>query len=68
MVDLEIVSLSASAADTSGESTRLLLLVLLLVAVVLILVGCSIALLTFRKQRLVSRSASESGRIESKRI
>jgi flagellar basal body-associated protein FliL len=67
MVVLGIVTLSAVATESSG-STRLLLLVLLLIAVVLILAGCSIALLTFRKQRFVSRSATDAGRIESKRI
>jgi flagellar basal body-associated protein FliL len=67
MIVLGIITLSAGATDSSG-STRLLLLVLLLIAVVLILAGCSIALLTFRRQRFAARSATDAGRIEGKRI
>jgi len=56
MIHPGIVMLITGAADSSG-STRLLLLVLLLIAIVLILAGCSIALLTFRKQRSASNAS-----------
>ncbi len=45
-----VVGISALDAPGNG-GMRPILLILLIVAVILILVGCSIALLTLRKQR-----------------
>jgi flagellar basal body-associated protein FliL len=65
-VYMDSLALLVLSTMDSG-STRLLLLLLLLLGVVLILTGCTIALLTFRKQRKTDRANLNPASLESER-
>ena len=53
---------------TDSGPTRLILFILVLVAVILIMVGCIIALLTWRKRQQAYSAYMKSARTERNRI